>query len=851
RTARDSGFTLSPADVYSHPRFLDLQQMCGPTPAEATMPAPATRIELSPTQRWFFALQLAHPHRWQQRHLISIDVLPPRTTLERAMSALIDATPVLRTVFDSPDSPARAQHVDYVTVEVLDSDATDQRLEAAISSLHDTVDHRAAPLLRALAVRDQNGSGVLVLAAHHLVIDVWSWRVLEDRLLALLSGEPAQPDNGFSAFTDAVLRQYRAGAFTLDAAEWRQRLAAGRTGRMDAQPRRNHRLTAELGSADRLRSRWQHPPSRVLPAALGHALAVTEGPGATVVDVERNGRTTVDEMDLSAAVGWFGLHHPVVVEHVPLTESAVDRINAGLEEAPDAGLSYGALRWLPAEHDDLRIGRFAMDLRLHDDTVEPHSTPLVRRLAAVPVSAAGTGNLVPYEATITFRQQAADIQAVLDFDPDRLPDAHAAAILDALTDVIHRTTPAAGTPALLRAASMAPASAMQQMMLHHATGGPGRYLPRQLIAVSGVADTAAFVDALRDLWARFDPFQRRFHTDGRTVVQRWVPDGAPAISLAPGGRPAALQWFDGPDTVSAADAVTGSPLVDITIFAEDDTIMLGMQTHHALMDGASNRAFLRLLDDLAAHLDGGPAPQLPSSARMRRLLCKHVAAETANIAVPISHRPPPPATGAGPAMLDVEVSAATMNQLRSWAWDRRVDTKAALASVVAHAGRDIVGARTLHVVTSGRDPDIPGSAAALGMFWYLHPVSIDGDRESIASAVHQGSHALRAVRAAGAGWPGWRPVAISLNYLKQSPAQARTRIRPLAYHDVFHFPVQVEATVRPDGSARIRCITLGDPDAVDQMARLLVDRLDDGVEIGPAQPGPPGRSGTGGPHATS
>ncbi|MFD6563043.1 condensation domain-containing protein [Micromonospora profundi] len=836
RVARDAGLTVSPADVYAHPRFADLQQVCGPAAHDATVALPAAVIELSPAQRWFFALQLAQPHRWQQRHLIAVDVLPPRAALEQAMVALLDTTPVLRAVFDTPDSPAQVQQVGHVDVEVLDDTVNDERLEAAISSLHDAVDHRAVPLLRALAVRAPNGSGVLVLAAHHLVVDVWSWQVLEDRVLMLLSGRPAPTDNGFAAFADAVLRQQRTGAFALDASEWQQRLAAGRTGRIDARPRRSRRLIAELGSADRLRTRWQHPLSRVLPAALGHALAEVEGPGATVVDVERNGRATVDGMDLSTAVGWFALHHPIVVAHVPLTGASVGRIIDGFDDAPDAGLSYGALRWFPKERDDPRTGRFAMDLRLDDDATQPSSVPLIRRLAAVAVPGAGSGNLLPYEAAITFRQQAGDIQAVLDFDPDRLPDSHAAAMLEALTGAVRSMSQAVRPARRRHGTSTIPASAMQQMMLHYATGGPGRYLPRQLISVSGVTETTAFVDALRHLSAGFDPFCRRFDTDGRSVVQRWVRDGGPAVRRDPGGRPAALSWVDGPDTVSAADAVTGAPLVDITIFTDEDTIIVGMQTHHALMDGVSNRAFLRLLDGLAAHFEGGPAPHLPASARMRRLLCKHVATEPGIFAAPTDDDPRHPTPRAEPVRLDLELPATTMSQLQGWARDRRVNAKAALAAAVAEAGRDVADARTLHVVTSGRDPDIPGSAAALGMFWYLHPVGIDGDRESIASVVHRGSPALRAVRAAAAGWRRWTSSAISFNYVKQDSAAPLNRIRPLAYRDVFHFPFQVEATARSDGSARIRCISLGDHDAVDQLARSLVERLNGGAVISAVQP---------------
>src|SRR6185437_13158928 len=77
-----------------------------------------------------------------------------------------------------PADPAR--------VDITSVSASDEALRSRIGVLAQEIDPSSGVMLRALAVRGERGSGAIVLVAHHLVVDIWSWSVIEDRLRLIL-----------------------------------------------------------------------------------------------------------------------------------------------------------------------------------------------------------------------------------------------------------------------------------------------------------------------------------------------------------------------------------------------------------------------------------------------------------------------------------------------------------------------------------------------------------------------------------------------------------------------------------------------------------------------------------------
>jgi Condensation domain len=375
-----------------------------------------------------------------------------------------------------------------------------------------------------------------------------------------------------------------------------------------------------------------------------------------------------------------------------------------------------------------------------------------------------------------------------------------------------------------------PASAMQRLMLHHAGSGPAFYRPRQLLAVRRVRDAGDLLDALSGFLGDVDPFRRRFRTTGGDLLQVWLPAGQHVpIRRFAGGRREAIAWLDGPDHVDSEAALAEGPLVDVVAFAGEEGLTLGLEVHHALMDGVSNRVLVRLLDRFVACFhDKVPLPSAPSLSLNRQAVRKHVACELAVGSLGTAADPATQVVRQTPPVVDVALSKATMQRVNDWARRHSLDTRASLAAVVGEAVRRTLDAGALYVVANGRDVDVPESAEALGMFWYFQPVALTGQSiAALAAEVHAAAREpLAAVRSAALRWPDWSPDGVSCNVTKQEASgESVSVVRLMEHRDLFHFGTQIHVLLRADGSALIRCASTGNRDVAQRLLDWIVEQL--------------------------
>ena len=299
RRARQEGVDLDPADVYAHPEYADLDRLClarGRVPRPSPQGHAGDRVPLGPSQRWLLAMKPAVLAAWTQSHVISFASLPSPDQLSRALSALLAATPVLRSALDGrgflavlPAAPA--------PVAVTDADAPDAVIRQAVADLRGAIDPHSGPMVGAAAFRGQDGAGAVLLTVHHLVTDTWSWPAIEDRLRLALAGGDVPPDNGFALYTAAVGRQVDAGAYDLEADLWRAAPTTGRTASLFHRPAALSRAEIAIpgpgnsrpgGPRPPPRSCWRRwatrcapPPGPAQPSSTLSGTAVPRSPGST------------------------------------------------------------------------------------------------------------------------------------------------------------------------------------------------------------------------------------------------------------------------------------------------------------------------------------------------------------------------------------------------------------------------------------------------------------------------------------------------------------------------------------------------------------------------------------------
>jgi non-ribosomal peptide synthase protein (TIGR01720 family) len=241
-------------------------------------------------------------------------------------------------------------------------------MEKIADDVHASFDLARPPLLKAVLFRLGAGQRpYLFMAAHHLVIDGVSWRILQDDLDTAYQqaarGEAIDLGLKTTSFRDWALRlgDYLAtGGLDHELDHWTSALDGSkfpvdRTQPQLGTPARAVSVLLTTEETDAL-LRWAPTVYRtrindVLLAALAWALSRWTGRGRVSIDLEGHGREEIfDDVDLSRTVGWFTSIFPVALDVTisdePNWRNLVKSVRRQLRAIPGNGFGYGALRYL-------------------------------------------------------------------------------------------------------------------------------------------------------------------------------------------------------------------------------------------------------------------------------------------------------------------------------------------------------------------------------------------------------------------------------------------------------------------------------------------------------------------------
>ncbi|MFP5263069.1 MAG: amino acid adenylation domain-containing protein [Blastocatellia bacterium] len=335
-------------------------------------------VPLTPIQRWFFELQLEEPAHWNQAVLLQIrggGIRPG--SWERAILELIAHHDALRLRFRravtgwvqtqvSDPGPAFFNYVDLTQAPL---EAQEHLLEQAVANTHAGLDLSQGPLLRATLIDLGSAKGTrLLLAAHHLIMDGVSWRILLDDLnLACEQIERGDPvrlppkTTSFQQWAETLAQLARqsdvetevAGfvpndlnpisAFPAEPSRGADTVATVRTVHSTFNAAQTRTLLEDIPRACRARV------DEVLLAVLVEAFGQLTGERSLWLEIERHGREdVVDGIDLSKTVGWFTSIFPFYLD-LRRCEGMIEAIREAREQlrkAPRNGISYGIARYL-------------------------------------------------------------------------------------------------------------------------------------------------------------------------------------------------------------------------------------------------------------------------------------------------------------------------------------------------------------------------------------------------------------------------------------------------------------------------------------------------------------------------
>ncbi|MGW6240423.1 non-ribosomal peptide synthase/polyketide synthase [Streptomyces sp. NPDC055094] len=386
--ARRAGLALSSRDVFLHPTLSTLATQAGQVdtgPALLTESGLVTgAVGTTPVREWFFDTHPVSPEHFNMGAGFTLSPATDLDALRAAVAALLAQHDALRSTFTRTPEGAWAGHI----TPAVDLDAVfavhacgPEELPALVAAAHAGLDLERGPLVRVLVgVTDPEAPVRVVLAAHHLVVDGVSWRILLEDLESayerIVTGrEPGLGPKGTSVrqWAARLAEHTAAGGFDAQLPYWLEttarattRLPVDRPGgdnTVDSERSVSVRLSAEETREllQRVPAVYRTRPNDVLLSALVRAAGPWAGGARWAVDIEAHGREEIfDDTDLTRTVGWFTSIHPVVLD-VPGDEGAdwrgtIRAVKERLRAVPDQGVGYGALRHLRWPEGDMSAG---------------------------------------------------------------------------------------------------------------------------------------------------------------------------------------------------------------------------------------------------------------------------------------------------------------------------------------------------------------------------------------------------------------------------------------------------------------------------------------------------------------
>ncbi|OXM62114.1 non-ribosomal peptide synthase/polyketide synthase [Amycolatopsis vastitatis] len=741
--ARRAGLDLMPGQVFDHPTVAALALAATPAaPVAAVADAePVTgEVPLTPVQHWYLDPRPVHAEQFVQSVSVELPAPPDPAVLRRALRDLQLHHDVLRLRF-TPDG----QHHAADAVDVLDA----------------TIDLEKGPLLRA----ELSGS-TLTLAAHHLVVDGVSWRILMEDLETLLAGgELPARTTSFRDWARTLTRRAAEGFFDDELGHWAA-IDADPALPVDAGGENTYgsarsvvvRLPAEETRAvlHDVPGAYRTQVNDVLLTALGRVLRDWTGRDRVLVDLEGHGREDLfPGIDLSRTVGWFTSIFPV-----ELTSSGEDWGDAlkatkeRLRAIPRRGIGYGALRYLAgtAPRVEPRIsfnylGRFdhggGLGGAAHPEQTRAHQLDVV-------------GAVVGDELELTWHYSTG-------VHTETTVRGLAEALLAALTGIVgHCARPDAGgrTPSdfpLARLDQAAvdrlagtgrtvediyPLTPMQSGMVFHSLvdGAAGTYLNQVRLRLTGVTDPERLARAWQRVVADTPVLRSRVVWDGLDepvqVVERSV--SVPVVhldwtALDEQERAREQERFLEADRALGFD-LTAAPLMRLA-FARlpGGDVLLVWTFHHVLLDGwSAAQAF----GEVCARYAGaaGPGRRPPFREYLRRLGEQDTAAAEQHwreqlsglrtpTPLPYDRRPVEAHRTRSAASVRVSAPAEGLRELaRRAGLTLNTILQGAWGLVLSrYSGEsDVVFGTTV----SGRPADLPGVESMIGLFINTLPATV-------------------------------------------------------------------------------------------------------------------------------
>ncbi|RCJ42320.1 non-ribosomal peptide synthetase [Nostoc minutum NIES-26] len=378
--ANQAGLKLTNKQLFQHQTIAELAARAVPksTITEQNLQAEQGTIaaaSLTPIQHWFFEQNLQDPHYFNQTFVLELRQILDPGILEQALQELILHHDALRLQFERTTSGWKQVLADrdvmpftYLDLSTLAQPEQEQAFQTTVAELQSSFNLSVAPLVRvALFNLGVQQPSRLLLTIHHLVVDIFSWRILLEDLQTcyqqLSQARRVQLPAKTTSFLywserlqnyahSAILQQqcnywfstsHKQPPLPVDFPDGENTVASARNVAIALNVEESQVLLQKVSQA------YNTQINDVLITALAQAFAQWTGDRSVLVALESYGREDIfPDVELSRTVGWFTSLFPILLnlEKASHPGEALKAIKEQLRSIPNRGIGYGVRRYL-------------------------------------------------------------------------------------------------------------------------------------------------------------------------------------------------------------------------------------------------------------------------------------------------------------------------------------------------------------------------------------------------------------------------------------------------------------------------------------------------------------------------
>ncbi|ROR25864.1 non-ribosomal peptide synthase protein (TIGR01720 family)/amino acid adenylation domain-containing protein [Mobilisporobacter senegalensis] len=318
-------------------------------------------IPLTPIQNYFFAQNMMYPEHFNVCQVFKVREKLNALALEKVLSALVQHHDMLRATYkDKKQVIGKADDKKWYGFTKIECES--KEVKEKIKTTKVKMDLEEGPLLQVVLFCTPE-QDYMLLVAHHMIMDVISWRILSEDLekgycQALDQKEITLPAKtvSFKVWSEGLAHYSQSEKLKRRVAYWSEienKLVDGKLKEdgVDGgfQPKTavaclNATITEKLLKESA--HAYNTEINDLLLTALGRAVYRVTGQKILALQMEGHGREeTVGSFDLGRTIGWFTSIYPVVLEELG-TDIAQDIRNTKetLRRVPAHGIDYGIIK---------------------------------------------------------------------------------------------------------------------------------------------------------------------------------------------------------------------------------------------------------------------------------------------------------------------------------------------------------------------------------------------------------------------------------------------------------------------------------------------------------------------------